>query len=73
MEYMKIEGFLGAAISKFVNKAMSKKFGFDPGLSLSHLNFRTATLRKEDDTVEVQLTASMSREAFQQLIEEATR
>ena len=70
MEYMRIEGFLGKAVSKLINKGIESKIGFKPGIELKNLHFGTVA---EDEKVEVNLTATMSKEAFEKLIEEVTR
>ena len=68
MEYMRIEGFLGKAVSKLINKGIESKIGFKPGIELKNLNFSTT----EDEQVEVKLTATMSKMAFDRMIEEVT-
>lgn len=69
MEYMRIEGFLGGAFSKLINKAVETKTGFKPEIDLQSLNLKTT----DEETVEMTLTVSMSQEAFNKLIEEATK
>ena len=70
MEYMKIEGFLGGAVSKLINTGLESKLGFKPNLELKNLNFST---NDEETYVKVQLTAFMSREAFDKMLEEVTK
>lgn len=74
MEYMRIEGFLGGAFSKLINKAVETKIGFKPGIDLQNLIFKTAHAPKTDEElVEVTLTATMTKEAFEKIIEEVTK
>lgn len=74
MEYMRIEGFIGKAVSKLINKAVESKVGFKPGIELESLTFKDAHAPKTDEElVAVYLTATMSREAFEKLIEEVTK
>ena len=70
MEYMRIEGFLGYAISKLVNKAVEQKVGFRPNLELKGLKLYT-----DDDNnyVQADLSVRLSKEDFDRLIEEATK
>lgn len=74
MEFMKLEGFLGAAISKLINKGIESKIGFKPGIKINSFNLGTVVdPRKGEETIEVTLTANMTRAAFERLIEEATK
>lgn len=70
MEYMRIEGFLGNAISKLVNKAVEQKVGFRSDLELKGLKLYT-----DDDNnyVQADLSVRLSKEDFDRLIEEATK
>ena len=70
MEYMRIEGFLGNAISKLANKAVEQKVGFRPDLELKGLKLYT-----DDDNnyVQADLSVRLSKEDFDRLIEEATK
>lgn len=70
MEYMKIGGFLGRAVSKMINKAVETKVGFKPNIELHGLNFQTD---EEENYVNVNLTARMTKEDFEKLIEEVTK
>ena len=70
MEYMKIEGFLGRAVSKMINKAVETKVGFKPNIELHGFNFQTD---EEENYVMVNLTARMTREDFEKMIEEVTK
>jgi hypothetical protein len=69
MEYMRIEGFLGKAFSKLINKAVENKVGFKPEIDLSNMSLRTTDAEK----VELNVTVSITKEAFEKLIEEATK
>lgn len=74
MDFMKIEGFLGVAISKLINKAIESKIGFKPGIKINTFNLGTIVdTRNREETIEVTLTANMTRAAFERLIEEATK
>lgn len=68
MEYMRIEGFLGNVISKFINKGVRTKFGYDPFISLNNLNFKT-----EGDNVIVTVSMEMTQKNFERLFEEVTK
>lgn len=70
MEYMKIEGFLGGAVSKLINKGIESKFGYKPDIEL-----RGFKLYADDDNDYIQIDTSIrvSREDFNKLIEEATK
>lgn len=70
MEYMKFNGFLGRAVSKIINKAIESKIGFKPNLEILDMSMRT---NEEEDEVRVSLEAVMTRQAFEKLIEEATK
>lgn len=71
MEYMRIEGFLGRAVSKLINKAVETKVGFKPEIELQGLNFKTEG--DDESTVIVNTQLRMSRESFEKLIEEVTK
>lgn len=68
MEYMKIEGFLGGAISKLINKGIESKFGYKPDISLDQFHLKT-----EEELVEVNMTVKMTQSDFNKLFEEATK
>jgi len=70
MEYMKIEGFLGGAVSKLINKGIESKVGYK-----SDIELRGFKLYADDDDDYIQIDASIrvSREDFNKLIEEATK
>jgi len=68
MEYMKIEGFLGGAISKLINKGIESKFGYKPDISLDQFHLKT-----EEEFVEVNMTIKMTQSDFNKLFEEATK
>lgn len=83
MEYMRIEGFLGNAISKMINKGIENKFGYKPGISVDHLGLKTIdkhevdlstdTEKTEGDLVVLDIKVSMTQADFNKLIEEATK
>ena len=83
MEYMKIEGFLGGAISKLINKGIESKFGYRPDISIDNLSLRTKEITTlnmktnesttEEDGIVVDLRLSMTQADFDKLIEEATK
>lgn len=70
MEYMRIEGFLGGAISKLINKGIAEKVGYRPDLEL-----RAFTLYTDDDNnyIKADLSVRMTQNDFNKLIEEATK
>lgn len=70
MEYMNINGMLGSAVSKLLNKALAKPLGFRPNIELDKIIFQTSN---NDNTVKVDFTATMSKENFERLIEEVTK
>lgn len=50
-------------LSKTINKALQTNLGFDPGLNINRLNF------KSDKTTQIDISAEMSNEDFQKLLE----
>ena len=70
MEYMKIEGFLGAAVSQVVNKAVENKTGTRPDIQLKELKMTAAD---DDEFVEVSLRVNMPKDKFQKLLMEVTK
>ena len=70
MEYVNIDGLIGGAVSKMINKGLAKTLGFKPNLNLDRLIFQTDDAR---ELVEVKFTATMSRKDFERLIEEVTK
>ena len=74
MEYMKIEGFLGGAISKLINKGIESKFGYKPDISLKNFNLKTdINPNTHEEIMVVDLSVYMTQEDFNKLIEEATK
>ena len=74
MEYMKIEGFLGGAISKLINKGIESKFGYKPDISLKNFNLKTdVNQNTHEEIMVVDLSVYMTKEDFNKLIEEATK
>lgn len=70
MEYMRLGGFLGKAVSNLINKGIETKIGIRPHLEILDLNLRT---NEDEDEVRVTIEAAMTRQAFEKLIEEATK
>lgn len=70
MEYMRLNGFLGRAVSKLINKGIEAKVGFKPHLEILDMSMST---NEEEDEVRVTLEAVMTRTAFEKVIEEATK
>lgn len=68
MEYMRLEGFLGNAVSKLINKGIENKFGYKPDISLDQFKLYT----EEEDTVKVNLSVTMKQSDFDQLMEVMT-
>lgn len=83
MEYMRIEGFLGGAVSKLINKGIAEKFGCRPNINIDSLNLRTIDKGEIDmrtrevisseDRVLVDLSVSMTMDDFNKLIEGVTK
>ena len=75
MEYMKIEGFLGGAISKLINKGIESKFGYKPDISLDQFHLKTHAPKPDtnDEIIEVNMTVTMTQSDFNKLFEEATK
>jgi len=70
MEYMRLEGFLGRAVSRLVNKALETKVGFNPNLDIQGLKVDTGD---DEDFVRVNCSVIMSRNDFEKVIEEVTK
>ena len=74
MEYMKIEGFLGGAISKLINKGIESKFGYKPDISLDQFHLKSdVKLNTDEPIIEVNMTVTMTQADFNKLFEEATK
>lgn len=74
MEYMKIEGFLGGAISKLINKGIESKFNFKPNIMLEQFNLSTGRHADTDEEmVLVKMEVAMRQSDFNKLFEEATK
>ncbi len=71
MEYMRLEGVLGEAVSKLINKGIAEKFGYKPNVNLD--NFILRAPGSDGDSVEVSMNLSMSQSDFNKLIEEVTK
>lgn len=70
MEYMRLEGFLGNAVSKIVNKFAKEKTGVNPGIDIRNFSFETDD---NEEFVKVKMTAYMPRADFEKIIEEVTK
>ncbi len=70
MEYMRLEGFLGRAVSRFINKALESKVGFKPNLELQGLKLETDDT---DNYVRVTGTMFLPKDEFEKMIEEVTK
>lgn len=74
MEYMSIEGFLGGAVSKLINKGIESKFRYKPDISLDRFHLKTAHAPKTDEEiVELSMIVTMKQSDFEKLFEEATK
>lgn len=69
MEYMRLEGVLGGAVSRLINKGIAAKVGYKPNVQLNEFRLYT----DDSDTIIANLTVKMSQEDFNRLIEEATK
>lgn len=70
MEYMKIEGFLGGAVSKLINKGIESKVGYKSDIELRGFKLYADD---DDDYIQIETSIRVSREDFNKLIEEATK
>lgn len=70
MEFMNISGFLGGAFSKLINKAIENKTGVKSDVRIDRLNVATTT---SDNYISLNLDASVSREAFEKIMEALTK
>ena len=68
MEFMKLNGFLGKQVSKLLNKALKKKFGFNPDICVNNL-----TLQEQNGLMTVEIKISMTTQDFDKVIEEVTK
>lgn len=77
MEYMRLDGFLGGAVSKLINKAIENKLGYRPGFNVESFNLSTKDLPTNTNSLEervvVDLRVSMTKEGFNKLMEEVTK
>ena len=71
MEYMRLEGFLGGTVSKFINKGVEAKFGYKPSIELRNLMLTTDD--EENEEIKLNATITMKRSDFEKLIEEVTK
>lgn len=70
MEYMRLEGFLGRAVSKLINKAIASKVGVSPNIELRDMSVETDDA---EEFVKVKMTAFMPRADFEKIVEEVTK
>ena len=75
MEYMRLEGFLGGAVSKLINKGIETKIGYKPNIDIENLNLSTTeTIEVElEKRVVLDLRVSMSQTDFEKLIGEVIK
>ena len=74
MEYMRLEGFLGGAVSKLINKGIETKFGYKPDISLDQMILQTGEhVETKEDMVFLQMEVAMKKADFDKLIEEVTK
>ena len=74
MEYMRLEGVLGGAVSKLINKGIAEKLGYRPGINIDEFKLYTDTKDNgNQEIVKANLTVTMTQEDFNKLIEEATK
>lgn len=75
MEYMKIEGFLGGAVSKLINKGIESKFGYKPNIFLNKFHLETTINPNDRDDVYVTVNTAitMKQSDFEKLFEEVTK
>lgn len=66
MEGMFIKGYFAGIINKCIGKFIKKKLGYDPGVIIS--NFEVSTT--PDELVKVNLSACITKDQFNKLIEE---
>lgn len=73
MEYMKIEGFLGRAVSRLINKVIESKIGYNPNIVLNKFNLQTEVRpENREELVVVNMTVTMKQSDFEKMVEEAT-
>ena len=68
MEFMKLNGFLSKQVSKLLNKALKKKFGFDPDICVNNLN-----LQEQNGLMTVEIKLCITTQDFDKVIEEVTK
>lgn len=74
MEYMRLEGVLGGAVSKLINKAIAEKFGYRPNIMLERFTLETGEhVTTKEGMVLVKMEVAMREEDFNKIIEEATK
>lgn len=71
MEYMRLEGVLGGAVSKLINKGIETKLGYKPNIRMDNLLLRSPG--EDSNSVELSVNLSMSQSDFDKLIEEVTK
>lgn len=83
MEYMRLEGFLGGAVSKLINKGIENKVGYRPNIQLDNfslsttnsveINMKTNESETKEETIVVDMRLTMKQKDFNKLMEEITK
>lgn len=74
MEFMRIGGIFGPAISRFINKTVRNKIGVDPDIKIHEISVsQTPTPEGEENRVEVIFKATISEDELQALLMEVTK
>ena len=68
MEFMRIGGIFGPAISRFINKTVRSKTGVDPDIKIHEMS-----VTQNENRVEVIFKATMSEDELQALLMEVTK
>ena len=68
MEFMRIGGIFGPAISRFINKTVRNKIGVDPDIKIHEMS-----VTQNENRVEVTFKATMSEDELQALLMEVTK
>ena len=74
MEFMRIGGIFGPAISRFINKTVKNKTGVDPDIRINEMSVsQTEEIKGGSGRVEVIFKATMSEDELQALLMEVTK
>lgn len=83
MEYMRLEGFLGGAVSKLINKGIENKVGYRPNIQFDNfslsttnsveINMKTNESETKEETIVVDMRLTMKQKDFNKLMEEITK